>query len=360
MLPLLCFLLLAPLGVLGVPVSFSLGQLVLQFPNSLEAENAAPSPPSAVQPDGPSSSVVPLDSPSPSAVSLVYQFKHERLENLHARLNGHLIVSVVNEPLMYDLDPTKPGQPPTLIHNFTGAGVASLLGIAEYAPDVFAVVTGNWTSPLTHTPGSFRIYSVDLSTPNKPPKVTMIAAMPEANALNGMASLYGGPADTVLVVDSFQEAIWKLNVSSGEYSMAIESPLFGNTSSNPMGINGLRSVPGYIYFFNSAQGSYGRVPIDDNVTVTGEVQILSRVDQPGQLWDDFDLDWEGNAWVATHAEGVYEVTVEGKQRNITGIVEPTSARFGRGSKQQEKTLYLSTVGNGTGGGQIVALNTCLV
>ena len=80
----------------------------------------------------------------------------------------------------------------------------------------------------------------------------------------------------------------------------------------------------------------------------------------GGLWDDFDLDWEGNAWVATHAEGVYEVTVEGKQRNITGIVVPTSARFGRGSKIQKNSLYLSTVGNGTVGGQVVALNICMV
>lgn len=74
---------------------------------------------------------------------MVYQFKEENLENYHARLNGQLVVSVVNEPLMYGIDPTKPGKSATLIHNFTSAGVTSLLGIAEYAPDVFAVLTGN-------------------------------------------------------------------------------------------------------------------------------------------------------------------------------------------------------------------------
>ena len=108
----------------------------------------------------------------------------------------------------------------------------------------------------------------------------MIAAMPEANVLNGMASLYGGPADTVLVVDSYQELIWKLNVTSGEYSKAIGSPLFGNTTHNPTGINGIRSVPGWIYFFNSAQGSYGRAPVDDDANATSEVQLLARVDPP--------------------------------------------------------------------------------
>lgn len=352
-------LLLAPFAVLGVPTSFSLGQLVLQFPNSLEAQNdAASPPPSIVQLDGPSPTAAQVDGPSPSAVSVVYQFNEARLENLHARSNGQLVVSAVNKPLMYGVDPTEPGRPPTLIHNFTSAGVTSLLGIAEYAPDVFAVVTGNWTSPITHTPFSFSVHSVDLNTRN--PTVKLIAKIPEGNALNGMASLYGGTSDTVLIVDSYQEAIWKLNITTGEYSKAIESPLFGNTTHNPMGINGIRSVPGYVYFSNSAQGSYGRVPVDDNANATGEVQILARVDSPADLWDDFDLDWEGNAWVATHAQKVCEVTVEGKKRNVTGIMQPTSARFGRGSKQQEKTLYLSTVGNGTGGGQVVALKTWLV
>ena len=91
MLTLFVLLLLAPFAVLAAPTSFSLGQLVFQFPNSLEIEHdAAPPPPSAV----------PLAGPSPSTISLVYQFKEERLENLHARSNGHLIVNVVNKPLI--------------------------------------------------------------------------------------------------------------------------------------------------------------------------------------------------------------------------------------------------------------------
>ena len=297
-----------------------------------------------------------LAAPSPSAFSIVYQFKEERLENLHARSNGHLIVDVVNKPLIYGLDPTKPGRPPTLLHNFTG--VTSVLGIAEYAPDVFAVIAGNWSNPYTHTPGSFAIHSLGFNTPGDP-KVKLIAAMPEANALNGLTSLHGGPSDVVLAADSYQAAIWKLNVTTGEYRKAIEPPLLGNSSHSPIGINGIRSIPGWVYFTNTAQASYGRIPVDDDANATGEVQILARAPSTA-LWDDFDLDWEGTAWVATHASEVYAVTIEGKEKNNTGIMEPTSARFGRGSKQQENILYLSTVGEGTTAGQVVALNTCLV
>ena len=46
----------------------------------------------------------------------------------------------------------------------------------------------------------------------------LIAKIPEGNALNGMAGLYGGTSDTILVVDSYKAAIWKLNITTGEYS----------------------------------------------------------------------------------------------------------------------------------------------
>ena len=61
-----------------------------------------------------------------------------------------------------------------------------------------------------------------------------------------------------------------------------------------------------------------------------------------------------------------EITTEGKQRNFTAddsdapMTQPTSAVFGRGSKQEEKTLYLTTSGSNDAGGQLFAVNTCLL
>lgn len=94
------------------------------------------------------------------------------------------------------------------------------------------------------------------------------------------------------------------------------------------------------------------------------MQILARIDTNG-TWDDFEMDWEGDAWVATHPAALTEVTVEGKMRNTTGdgtvsMANPTSARFGRGSKEQEKTLYLSTSGDTTHAGQVIAVQTWLI
>ncbi len=361
MLTLLFLLLLAPFGVLARPASFSLGQLVFQLPGSPVSENdvAAPQPP-ALQVAPPTDSALQDAPPTNPAIRVVHQFDDLRLENLHSRPNGSLVLSVINKPVLYTLDPTKPNAKPVFLYEFPGA--TAMLGQAEIAPDVFAVVAGNWSQPGTHTPGSFSVWSIDLNTPGKP-KVKQIAAIPEANALNGMTALHGGSPDIVLIADSVMGALWKLNVTSGEYKMAFASPLFTNTT-GPIGINGIRSFEGSVYFFNSGQGSYGRVPVTYDGEWAGEVQILARIDTDGS-WDDFDMDWEGNAWVATHQSALMEVTVQGKMRNTTGdgtftMANPTSARFGRGSKEQEKTLYLSAAGDRTHAGQVIAVQTWLM
>ena len=356
MLALLLVPLLAPFGVLARPTSFSLGQLIFQLPSSPVVENGVAEN-DVTSPPPPALQVAPTN----PAIRLVHQFDDLRLENLHARSSGELLLSVINHPFLYTLDPTKKHAKPELLYEFPGA--TAMLGQAEIAPDVFAVVAGNWTSPGSHTPGSFSVWSIDLTTSGKP-KVKQIAALPEANALNGMTTLHGGSPDIVMIADSVLGALWKLNVTSGEYKMAFDSPLFVNTTGAPIGVNGIRSFSGSVYFFNSGQGTYGRVPVTYDGEWAGEVQILARIDTDGS-WDDFDMDWEGNAWVATHAGALMEVTVDGKMRNTTGdgtfsMANPTSARFGRGSKEQEKTLYLSASGDSTCAGQVIAVQTWLM
>ncbi len=236
-----------------------------------------------------------------------------------------------------------------------------MLGIAETAPDVFAVVAGNWTKVTVHQPGSFSLWSIDMQSPNNT-KVKLITGMPKANGLNGVTALGRGSPDIVLVADSVLGALWRVNIKTGDYSMAIKSFLFADENEF-IGINGVRFFEGSVYFTNSAQGIYGRVPVTYNGSAAGEVEKLAEFQLPSIL-DDFDLDWEGDAWIATHPNAVNEVTMEGKRRNITGdadlaIVQPVSARFGQ-SQQQRRTLYVATAGNGTVGGQVFAVNTCLI
>ena len=345
MLGLLLILLFAPFNVLALPSSFpfAANQLVLQsFGNPVIETDAAAAPSSAVQ--------------------LIYQFKGRvALENLAVRSNGRLVLTVSNEPMVYAMNPIARNAPPTPLPRIPG--VTSLTGIVETAPDVFAVAAGNWSSETFQgTPGSFSIWSVDFNPPQ--PTVKIIASIPEADALNGLTALKGSP-DIILAADSAAGAVRRLNVTSGEYSVAIQSPLFANSGIVPIGINGLRTFDGHLYYLNSAQGAYGRVPLNADGSAAGEVEVLARINLPA-IYDDFDMDWEGTAWIATHGNMLNEVTVEGKQRNFTGngqnleMTEPTSAQFGRGSKQAENTIYVTTAGNDKVGGQVFAVNICLI
>lgn len=296
--------------------------------------------------------------PSPSTQLLFQSPTFQTFENLAVRPNGHLVLTVSNEPFVYDLDPQAPHPSPKPLHQFPN--VIGTFGIAETAPDVFAVVAGNWSRTLEPVPGSFSIWSVDLNAPE--PAVELVASIPEAKGLNGMTTL-GGASDVVLVADSALGAVWRVDVVTGEYGIAFQSPLFTNDPGiGHIGINGVRTFERMLYFTNSARGTYGRVSVTDDGSAAGEVQILGQVDVPAVLYDDFDIDREGNAWITTHPDSLLEVTAAGIQRNVTGeddiadLIQPTSARFGRGSGQEGRTLYVVTAGSDTVGGQVIAVN----
>ena len=292
----------------------------------------------------------------PTSQLLFQSSEFRSFENLAVRANGHLVLTMTNQPFIYDLDPNAHSSSLKLLHQFPN--VQSTLGIAETAADVFAVVVGDYAI-LQAVAGSFSVWSVDLNTPE--PTVKLITSIPEAGGLGGMATLNEG-SDMILVGDPVLGAVWRVNVTTGEYGIAIQSPFFDRTSAFPGGINGIRVFDRMLYFTNSAQGTYGRVSITNDGNATGEVQILARVEVPAAIYDDFDIDRNGNAWITAHPNSLLEVTSGGDQRNITGnitdLLDPVSARFGRGFDREE-ILYVLTYGStssATAGGQVIAVN----
>lgn len=169
----------------------------------------------------------------------------------------------------------------------------------------------------------------------------------------------------VLIADSDVGGLWKLDTSTGEYSMIFRDPLFTNcTAKFPLGLNGVSMYEGSIHFANSALRIYGQVPIYEDGSPSAEIEIIGRAVPGAVAFDDLVLDWEGNAWIATHPNVVTQITLSGKQRNFTGgdteLANPTSIVWGRGSPEAEKTLYISTNGvssKGFVGAQVVAMDT---
>lgn len=347
----------------AVPTSPGTTQLVWNIvQNPLREESVFSAPAVSHLEETPSA----LDAASP--ISLLYEFddKAVTLENLAARSNGQLILTASDSPTIYTFDPRR--KIASLLH--TLEGYTSCLGIVETTKDVFIVAAGNYSAEgFTAIEGTFAIWSVDVNNWGGKPTVKKVTDIPHAKALNGMTKVEGS-SSLVLVADSALGGIWLIDTISGKYSVAIEHVILSSGNSPiPLGVNGIQVFDGKLYFVNSAQRLYGRIAVDKAGVFSGEPEILAHSLPSVQAWDDLAMDWEGNGWLATHANAVTEVTASGKQRNFTapadappGILHPTSLIFGRGSKSFEKTLFVVTGGGTNDGptpGQVFAVDTRL-
>ena len=267
------------------------------------------------------------------------------IENVALRPNGELILTSTSGPNIYLLDPTQSSPSAQLLYTFPAA--TATLGITETASDVFAVVVGNVSlTTFAGVPGSFSIWSVNLEQAGSP-VIKKIAAVPQAEILNGMTHLQTN-SDIVLAADSEAGIVYSLNVATGAVATAIQNSAF-TPGSSTLGINGLHvdSTGSTLYFTNSAKGTYGSIPIDSSTgTATGSVKIIANAPTGGS-YDDFALDSQNNGWIAIHPDSVNEVTTAGVQSvivNSTTVMQPTSAIFASGGQ----TLYVVTDGDARG------------
>ena len=250
MLRILALLFLAPLGVLMFHLSLWDDQIIYQPRDRPVTKSLAALAPS-------------------SAVQLVHQFPNQtKLENLAARSNGGLILTQVNQPFVYYLDPTAWKPSPKTLYHFPNC--SGMTGVVETDPDVFVVIAGNWSAENHKAvPGTFSAWSIDFNT--RAPPVKMITAIPDAAGLNGLTGIEGSP-HLILMADSDLGAVWRLNTKTGGYSIAIENPLFSTCQKTfPIGINGISTYGAKLYFMNSAEGFYGRIPLTDDGGPAGEV-----------------------------------------------------------------------------------------
>ena len=133
-----------------------------------------------------------------------------------------------------------------------------------------------------------------------------------------------------------------------------------------LGINGVHTRDGSLYFTNSLQKLFGRVPISSSGTATGPYKVIAY----NGFGDDFTFDFEGNAFVAQDpGDALEKITPEGKvtilagNTNSTILEGDTSAAFGRTWRDWE-TLYVTTNGGITGlvpgtrvvGGKVLAVD----
>ncbi|KAL6812824.1 hypothetical protein GGI42DRAFT_339168 [Trichoderma sp. SZMC 28013] len=284
-------------------------------------------------------------------VRTIFQFPPNTFfENLAVRSNGEILTGLLNEPQLFAV----------LVHEFTDS--LGLAGIAEYEPDVFAVISGRFDIPTGDVgPGSWNGNVLSGS-----PNVSLIANVASANFLNGI-TLLSQSEGTFLLSDVNAGVVYRLD-TQGSYEVVINSTLTNSVPLPPVppaGVDGLHvhhdGDSKTLYFVNAGQGFLARVAINDDGTPAGDIEIVARPLDPVDNYDDFTLDCDGNIFLVT---GSGNGSVIAGNVNSTAIAEPTSAAFGRGPNDKN-ILYVSTVGgmerpvngNITIGAQLVAVTT---
>ena len=287
-------------------------------------------------------------------VNTLFQFPNNGswVDNIVLRSNGHLLLTRLDVPEVWSVDTTTGNA--SLAYSFPNA--TSCFGISEIDDDVFAVVVGNFsTKTYAPTPGTFSVQKLNFNGGDatedyrsaKSLTASQIATLPEAQALNGMAS-FTKESNLVLIADSPKGAVWKVNTETGEYSVALNDTALepAEDVALPLGVNGLKVLNEYLYFSSTTRMQYGRVKLDENAAAAGDFEIIAS----GFLPDNLDLAKDGSAYIATDPQNsVVRVTPYGQIALVAGgqlstkIPGATSCRL----TDDEKTLYV-----GTSGGQV--------
>ncbi|KAJ6780702.1 hypothetical protein PWT90_09072 [Aphanocladium album] len=297
-------------------------------------------------------------------IHAVHQFENGTwVENIASRANGNLLVTLLDRPDLYEIDPRSPNAT-RLIHHFSG--FTSLFGISETTQDVFAVAAGNFTSSGGPVTGSFAIWKVVLGRQGEA-QVVKVTDIPEAMFLNGMTSL-PAPSPAVLVSDSTRGVVYRVDIATGQYSVALRDDTFlpPHNASLPIGINGIRLKAQHLYYSNTFQKVFGRIPVN---TTTGSAVGPYEVVGTDFMIDDFAIDDRNITYAAAgFVNEVFKITQYGKTRLIAGktnsnsMLGATSAVFGR-TWLDEDVLYVTTSGGQASvlegiypeGGKVVAL-----
>jgi len=295
---------------------------------------------------------------------LVYQFPNGTfVENVAVRANGNLLVSLVNVPELWEINPSLPdaASRANRIQRFNGSTMAT--GIAEVRPDVFSVSSGS------------EIYLVDMNA--SPPAVKPFASLQDTS-LNGMAFLPAPSGSKVLVGDTSAGLVWSVDLDSAAYTIALwDETMFPvpGVRTSLVGVNGLRyeSSTGYLHYVNLSKELYCRVRIDP---VTARAIGPYEIVRGGTMADDFALVPDGSSTVylaGLDTNVIRKVGSDGRSEVVAGslnssaVAGATSAAFGR-LPGDEQTLFVTTGGaqrapvNGTysEGGKVVAVRLDVV
>lgn len=288
------------------------------------------------------------------------------IENLHVLPNGHLLLSIMRDYDQGDdliIDPKDPQ--PAVKTVLTLEGSTGQTGIAPLGGGIYAI-SGGIHSPFRFELGSMSVYIFSLDDATGSGTLVDTIPVPDTQMLNGMAAIPSSP-HILLSADSIGGRIWRIDTQTKVVDVAVTDDQLGPDTDPdnpiPLGANGLKIIDDFLYFTNSAKGTFARFRIDTNGNKISDIVTIAHNAKnftlAGNAYDDFAIDSKGNAYISMHPWTVNKVTPDGIQTtfiggsNTTTVKGPTSAVLTNDGQSIYVATGGATIDNQVYGGQIL-------
>ncbi|KAI0386333.1 hypothetical protein F5Y04DRAFT_120579 [Hypomontagnella monticulosa] len=223
-----------------------------------------------------------LEDNSVQDVVLVTQLPSDSwFEGFALRPNGKILASRLDEPELYTFNAEDPDSTPELLYNFEkhANGLINLCPLPG-CDDEYLILSGI-VDLVNVTFEDFIVWRVSLSPDDSsPPKVTKVTDINDTGFCIGIIAV----SDRVVVIpDSFQNCIWRLDVQTGKVSLLVadDTMKVAEGEGNFFGLNRVRVTDGFLWFTNTSAGTLCRIPIERvqdpsvEIRTTGPVQVLT-------------------------------------------------------------------------------------
>lgn len=222
-------------------------------------------------------------------------------EGFALRPNGHILVSRLDEPILYTFDAEDMDADPQELHTFSDAtGLINLCPL-EGCQDEYAVITGRPDiDAMQFDNRDYVVWRVAISADSS----VTVSKLADLSDYGFSVGIIPASEHTLLVADSFRHRICAVDISSGESSVLVDDESMRAVEGEPFGINRLRIAAGHVWFTNSSAGTLSRFPIaidGASIEATGPVETLC---DDIEHCDGLAVAPDGSAlWTASMANG---------------------------------------------------------
>jgi hypothetical protein len=244
----------------------------------------------------------------------------------------------------------------TTVHKFEDLNAAT--GIREPQPGIYNFLAGKQGNIGVGKHGTYSVFELDVR--NGTQKITELVPIRDGGLIVGVIPVPGFN-NTVLVSDSTDGKIYRVNTATRQYETVLKDPtmLPPPWGLLPFGVGGIQLHKGYLYFVNTFRAIIHRIKFNDDGYPAPGAKVEQALALRTIYIDNFVIGQDDTIWAALNADnrvvavtslGKGTVTVVAGAPDELTIPGPVAAGFGRLPGDTEN-LYVVT-----GGGLLNPIN----